>query len=1221
MKDYTQLYGNNYSPIDPTPSYFNSSEEYLVAVHFAIAIVGSLGSLFIIYILWGKWSNGTHRGTFILALSDFLVNISFYHVAYQAALHHRVPSRHICLIEGFTNHALCTLEFSCLVMIAVDRLAALRAISDGKKAMKKSFRVLFLVWAGCFLHAAMPLISDYGYYDIAPSGYHCYGHGGKGVASHDVFTVTNVVYFLVCFAILIYQFWHSNKIIKRLAEPSLNEKELLESGKAGTLRGRRSKEKKRLKLIKFHKESLLLSVVLVTGFLAAWGTLALHFSILPFVDTYSWGRGFFWVASIIAYLNHGFNWAIHFYLNKDLRREARNKMRWMWGKKRSRRGTGGQGSTRSSVGSQATSSRRHRSTRSSAAMSKVTRVSNVVWRGRMAFNSSVSVLSDDAKDELLAEKAEDAEMLEEVIASVKEPQFLSAEEQVSIDEGIKRHRAFSRSRRKVKTLKQFKIVKMFVFAKKRQIHLRGGQGGPKGGKKSPPVVNGRRLIERERCAERNAGVDVEEGISGRLQCNVKAHPHEIIAFMMARDCERFLYLDKVRESTNIDFKIVGGTNAHNKIMSFSFPHKRDRILFVCETVWTQFESRNDKWVLTMTPDYFTVVEEEEKDGHAVTRGGLFVTMNLHLKTDGSTQLDTVFNVVLDDGHVDVKPNRIYGLAVREFGTRLVSYFQKIRGDSNSVTCDEKDGRACGELICSEYLARRDDLNSIIATAMWEYAMLRKMNRPEIMQEILRGVLENQLSLAKPCKSGYDELTISEAREIGKGLSSSLIVALSGDAGVDEWIRKYHALIELNEEAVWFSSMLHVIARRLMSIVPWGTQLRVYSGAFISVFDTITDVWVGFEYIRLNDSSSATFIFVCILVSFALQCFFVYLQNIKLGFKKIVFEIIPVIFGVKSILDAYRVSSGKKAERLQRFDYMQELAFSRCSEAFGESIPSLTFQIYLLLLSHSTTTLPILFSIFASSVSASFALSALSYDLDVDPNNRANNNRRYGYIPNTSLRRLGIFVSMFCSSICTILVRTFSLGMLLKISKMGAIIYVVVDLCIFLIFKYLRNDLLYFLQGASYFSSVLERTMAKVVSDYTGMFHLRNTAELGGLYYLLGQVQGQVVVHVILSFYFREEGVKEGYESYWRFGVLGLNVMWLVSFLSIVLVMEKDYRQSLFTLETGRSSIVLSFLEAKTDHARSDIFTSNPPLWNSIRPDVKNWMLENYVKFESEHPEW
>ena len=253
-----------------------------------------------------QWSNGTHRGTFILALSDFLVNISFYHVAYQAALHHRVPSRHICLIEGFTNHTLCTLEFLCLVMIAVDRLAALRAISDGKRATKKSFRVLFLVWAGCFLHAAMPFISDYGYYDIgeklrgakvkslssllnsnssthiftrlaslvaAPSGYHCYGHGGKGVASHDVFTVMNVVYFLVCFAILIYQFWHSNKIIKRLAEPSLNEKELLESGKAGTLRGRSSKENKRLKLIKFHKESLLLSVVLVTGFLAAWGAL------------------------------------------------------------------------------------------------------------------------------------------------------------------------------------------------------------------------------------------------------------------------------------------------------------------------------------------------------------------------------------------------------------------------------------------------------------------------------------------------------------------------------------------------------------------------------------------------------------------------------------------------------------------------------------------------------------------------------------------------------------------------------------------------------------------------------------------------------------------------------------------------------------------------------------------------------------------------------------
>ena len=184
--------------------------------------------------------------------------------------------------------------------------------------------------------------------------------------------------------------------------------------------------------------------------------------------------------------------------------------------------------------------------------------------------------------------------------------------------------------------------------------------------------------------------DVDEGVSGRLQCNVRAHPLTIIAFMMSKDCDRFAYLERVRESTMIDFRIIAEANPHNKIMIMSLPNRRDSILFVCETVWTRFEHRTDKWVLTMTvrlywsersanfniintkplqPDYFTAVAEEEDEGrtHTVVRGGLSVTMILHLLADGSTLVDTVFNVLIDDS--SMKPNKIYGFAVREFGMR------------------------------------------------------------------------------------------------------------------------------------------------------------------------------------------------------------------------------------------------------------------------------------------------------------------------------------------------------------------------------------------------------------------------------------------------------------------------------------------------------------------------------------------------------------------------
>lgn len=70
--------------------------------------------------------------------------------------------------------------------------------------------------------------------------------------------------------------------------------------------------------------------------------------------------------------------------------------------------------------------------------------------------------------------------------------------------------------------------------------------------------------------------------------------------------------------------------------------------------------------------------------------------------------------------------------------RLVSYFQKIRGDEEGEICDEKDGRACAELVCDEFIARKDKLKSVVATCMFEYTMLRTMMRPDIMQEVRRG---------------------------------------------------------------------------------------------------------------------------------------------------------------------------------------------------------------------------------------------------------------------------------------------------------------------------------------------------------------------------------------------------------------------------------------------------------------------------------------------------
>ena len=283
------------------------------------------------------------------------------------------------------------------------------------------------------------------YYDITPSAYHCYAQGGKGIASHDVFAVMNVVYFNICVVVVVYNFWHSHKIIKRLANVNNNNQEL-ENGSATM---NKTKERKRQKLLKFHRESLRLSVVLVVWFLAAWTLLAIHFLMVPFGFTYKWGRSFFWAATVPAYLNSGFNCFIHFALNRDLRKAAMSKIQsFGCGSAISSKSTRRARSSTAASGRSSARTKRGTNPRTKRGTAPHTRFSNAVWHGSMALRSSISGMSDEAIDELLEDKLEDAALLEETVESLKEPQIYSAEESTSIDEGISRHRAFSQSTRR-----------------------------------------------------------------------------------------------------------------------------------------------------------------------------------------------------------------------------------------------------------------------------------------------------------------------------------------------------------------------------------------------------------------------------------------------------------------------------------------------------------------------------------------------------------------------------------------------------------------------------------------------------------------------------------------------------------------------------------------------------------------------------------------------------
>ena len=63
------------------------------------------------------------------------------------------------------------------------------------------------------------------------------------------------------------------------------------------------------------------------------------------------------------------------------------------------------------------------------------------------------------------------------------------------------------------------------------------------------------------------------------------------------------------------------------------------------------------------------------------------------------------------------------------------------------------------------------------------------------------------------KKTLEELTEEDERRIGRSLAVSLATNLSAEAGVDEWIVKYPALREFDDDQAWFRSMIVQVAKQ------------------------------------------------------------------------------------------------------------------------------------------------------------------------------------------------------------------------------------------------------------------------------------------------------------------------------------------------------------------------------------------------------------------------
>jgi hypothetical protein len=189
--------------------------------------------------------------------------------------------------------------------------------------------------------------------------------------------------------------------------------------------------------------------------------------------------------------------------------------------------------------------------------------------------------------------------------------------------------------------------------------------------------------------------------------------------------------------------------------------------------------------------------------------------------------------------------------------------------------------------------------------------MRELGETHVFFEtMLSQVLENRLWPPKEVHSQLSNLSKIDGDMIGSSFAIALASNLTYQAAVDEWILRYQALQEFDQDYEFFRPMMEVIGKRLLGKVAWGLKLRVFLGASLSVIDFVSDVVVIAGYFAEEDKSSESLGFAMlgfVTLSILLQMLLVTVQH-RNNSADLALNILFVITGLKPGWDAYRVAS-------------------------------------------------------------------------------------------------------------------------------------------------------------------------------------------------------------------------------------------------------------------------------------------------------------------------
>jgi hypothetical protein len=339
------------------------------------------------------------------------------------------------------------------------------------------------------------------------------------------------------------------------------------------------------------------------------------------------------------------------------------------------------------------------------------------------------------------------------------------------------------------------------------------------------------------------------------------------------------------------------------------------------------------------------------------------------------------------------------------------------------------------------------------------------------------------------------------------------------------------------------------------------------------------------------------------------------------------ECLYVVTFVKPGVEAKRVASGEEPVPGAAFGPSAEMAYSKAAELFTEAAPGMVIQSIGFLTSKKKSNAALL-SLVISAGSAALASTAVTYDVDTNPNNRKIFPSLHGIVPDTG-RGLAFGV-MFSLSALQVLTKGISVALLVVTSKTWLVYYLGGDMLLYLLIKLIRQDFIEYVAtplSVAVPLSVVMRVAGKVVGDFTGMPFMRVSYAFGGAYYTFNEVTNFASVPAISYLYIeyapadKHGAGKLDSSMLWWFSIIVV-FLWTALYVYFVFgIVVTKFRKDFWSTQTGCEAAENLFKESEDAEMRIRVFDSSVQKWSRIKEDVWDWTMANWETWEKEKPGW